>query len=50
MKKVRLIIDSRVNLLKGAMVEVSDQEAFRLFSFGIAEEVKKKEKKKSEEK
>lgn len=50
MVKVRLTIPSRVNLPEGTVVEVSEQEAFRLFSFGIAEEVKKKEKKKSEEK
>lgn len=50
MKRVELIIPSRVNLPAGTVVEVSEQEASRLYAFGIAKEAKKERKKKSEDK
>ena len=38
MKTVKLLQDTRVQLEKGTSVNVSDFEAWRLISFGLAEE------------
>ena len=39
MVKVRILNNTRVNLPKDTVVEVSEQEAKRLFAFSIAEKV-----------
>ncbi len=40
--KVKLAQDTAVRFAKGTVLEVSDQEAARLFAFKLAEEVKAK--------
>lgn len=43
--KVKLTRDTAVKLLKGEVVEVTEQEARRLVAFRLAEEVKETKKK-----
>lgn len=45
MKKIKLLVDTRVYLLKESVIEVTEEEARRLLSLGFAKEEKKKEKK-----
>lgn len=40
--KVKLTADTAVRFAKGTVLEVSEQEAKRLFAFRLAEEVKAK--------
>lgn len=42
MKRVKMLVDSRVSFTKGSIVEVDEAEASRLLSLGFAETVKEK--------